>query len=591
MSTSATPSSFSSDVSTDSDAASCSITVSATLTPARLTHATRFCADEMAPVTMCTLTSSRAPVMPTGAPMPSCSSTTKSCGSTWRISRPVGSATAFAASIARLTSSRVISRFFPATATTPRLLNPLMCGPDSARCTESISMPAISSASSIAFLIESTAASTLTTTPRLMPRDSATPMPTTSSVPSSRLSPTTAVTREVPTSRPTRYRSLRGTLVLRLPAGSERTRPTLAAGSLRTRPTLRHRPLRLRPDVHTFVEAKIVVVDRGDPFAQRGREVEIRLEALGELLGADAHERGIALQDEDAVARVVDVDLGHAPREVGARLQRRQHAPGQRRARLVDERPVVARRRRKAVDDRQVELRVVRSELVDDAAAIVDEVQVVVDTADPHRLTLGDGDGDGAGQHPANRRVGDPRRAEKLPPPGLDVDRQHVAAADAVEQRDDFPFRQPRVAVHGDTRDRERLRIQHGARRQDADIQRQRDHHGRAAGFPPRQDPEARPARGRDVRAAEAAVGRRRYRHQRAAPRRFVSASTSCAGSEPIEPAPSVSTASPGRAMSRIAGITSSSRRATCTGRPEPARTAPASASRVTPAIGSSLAP
>src|SRR5882672_7465910 len=551
---------------------------------------------------MCTFTSSRAPVMPTGAPMPSCSSTTKSWGSTWRISRPVGSETALAASNARRTSSRVISRFLPATAITPRLLNPLMCGPDSARWTESISTPAISSASSIAFLIESTAASTLTTTPRLMPRDSATPMPTTSSVPSSRLSPTTAVTREVPTSRPTRYRSLRGTLVLRLPAGSERTRPTLAAGSERTRPTLAagserarpalgRRPLRLRPDVHPFVEAKIDVVDRGDPFAQRGREVEIRLEALGELLGADAHERGIALQDEDGVARVADVDLGHAPREVGARLERCQHAPGQRGARLVDEQPVAARRRRKAVDDRQVELRVVRSELVDDAAAIVDEVQVVVDAADPHRLTLGDGDGDGAGQHPANRRVGDPRRAEKLPPPRLDVDRQHVAAADAVEQRDDFPFRQPRVAVHGDTRDRERLRIQHGARRQDADIQRQRDHHGRAAGFPPRQDPEARPARGRDVRAAEAAVGRRRYRHQRAAPRRFVSASTSCAGSEPIEPAPSVSTASPGRAMSRIAGITSSSRRATCTGRPEPARTAPASASRVTPAIGSSLAP
>jgi hypothetical protein len=38
--------------------------------------------------------------MPTGAPMPSCSSTTKSCGRTCRISRPLGSATAFAASIA-----------------------------------------------------------------------------------------------------------------------------------------------------------------------------------------------------------------------------------------------------------------------------------------------------------------------------------------------------------------------------------------------------------------------------------------------------------------------------------------------------------
>ena len=74
--------------------------------------------------------------------MPSCSSTTKSCGSTCRISRPLGSATAFAASIARRTSSRVISRFLPATATTPRLLNALTCVPDSPRWTESISTPA-----------------------------------------------------------------------------------------------------------------------------------------------------------------------------------------------------------------------------------------------------------------------------------------------------------------------------------------------------------------------------------------------------------------------------------------------------------------
>ena len=34
------------------------------------------------PVTTCTFTSRRVPVIPTGAPMPSCSSTTKSCGST-----------------------------------------------------------------------------------------------------------------------------------------------------------------------------------------------------------------------------------------------------------------------------------------------------------------------------------------------------------------------------------------------------------------------------------------------------------------------------------------------------------------------------
>ena len=59
MSTSATPSSFSSGVSTASAAASCSITVSTTCTPARLTHATMFCVDDTAPVTTCTLTSSR----------------------------------------------------------------------------------------------------------------------------------------------------------------------------------------------------------------------------------------------------------------------------------------------------------------------------------------------------------------------------------------------------------------------------------------------------------------------------------------------------------------------------------------------------
>ena len=64
MSTSATPSSFSSGVSTASAAASCSITVSTTVTPARFTHATMFCVDDTAPVTTCTLTSSRAPVMP-----------------------------------------------------------------------------------------------------------------------------------------------------------------------------------------------------------------------------------------------------------------------------------------------------------------------------------------------------------------------------------------------------------------------------------------------------------------------------------------------------------------------------------------------
>ncbi len=155
--------------------------------------------------------------MPTGTAMPSWSSTTKSCGRTCRISRPPGSATARAASIARLTSSRVISRLRPATATTPRLLNALTCAPDSARCTLSISTPAVSSASSSARLIASAAESTLLTTPRRMPFDSARPMPMMSRPPSSMTSPTITATLAVPTSSPTRYRSLRAINASRLP--------------------------------------------------------------------------------------------------------------------------------------------------------------------------------------------------------------------------------------------------------------------------------------------------------------------------------------------------------------------------------------
>src|SRR5688572_13473678 len=379
-STSATPSSFSSGVSTASAAASCSMTVSATVTPARLTHATMFCVDEIAPVTMCTFTSSRAPVIPIGAPIPSCSSTTKSCGSTCRISRPVGSATAFAASIARRTSSRVISRFLPATAMTPRLLNPFTWGPERARYTESISMPAISSASSMAFLIESTAASRLTTTPRLMPRDSATPMPTTCRLLSSMPSPTTQTTVDVPTSSPTMYRSLRATL-------------SPSAGGA---------------DVHAFVEPQIDIVDLGYALAQRRGQIDIRLHALDEFLAADVDQRGVVLEDDDGVVHVGDVDLREPRREVGAPLQIEQLPRRQPGSRVVNERcPRAARGQ--TVDDRQIELGVVGTELVDDRALMVDEIEHVANPPDGHRLPLRHEHGERTRQLAPQRRVGDPR--------------------------------------------------------------------------------------------------------------------------------------------------------------------------------------
>lgn len=67
MSTSTTPSSFSSSVSTARlDASGCRIR-SCTSSPQRRTHLTMFCAALTAPVTMCTFTSSRIPLMPIGS--------------------------------------------------------------------------------------------------------------------------------------------------------------------------------------------------------------------------------------------------------------------------------------------------------------------------------------------------------------------------------------------------------------------------------------------------------------------------------------------------------------------------------------------
>ena len=259
--------------------------------------------------------------------MPSCSSTTKSCGSTCRISRPVGSETALAASIARRTSSRVISRFLPATAITPRLLNPLMCGPDRARCTESISTPAISSASSIAFLIESTAVARFTTTPRRMPRDSATPSPTMSSPPASSISPTTAVTFEVPTSSPTRYRSLRATLPPDCCLSPADSRPP--ARSPRLSPRERRSGRSHRPHVDPIAEPQIHVVDLLNPLPQRLREIDIGLQAGQKSILPHVEHRRIPAQDHGGVVQIADVNLRQPSRNLGSRSERRDQSRGE----------------------------------------------------------------------------------------------------------------------------------------------------------------------------------------------------------------------------------------------------------------------
>ena len=174
-----------------------------------------FCAALSAPVTMCTLASSRTPDM------------------------PIGIADAFLAVddefLRQHVQDALVGRESPRPwprrsrarrrrrvtsrsriATTPCELRLRTWLPAMPAYTEWISQPAISSASSTARWIDCTVDSMLTTTPFFRPREGCEPRPITSIAPSAPISPTSATTFEVPMSRPTiRFRSVR--LAIRLP--------------------------------------------------------------------------------------------------------------------------------------------------------------------------------------------------------------------------------------------------------------------------------------------------------------------------------------------------------------------------------------
>src|SRR5688572_22004233 len=202
------PSSFSSSVSTANEDASCSSTISSTSSPQRCTHLTMFCAALSAPVTMCTRASRRTPDIPTGSRMPSWPSMMNSWGSTWRIFWSAGIGTAWAASMTRATSPLATSLSLMATMPCELRLRTWL--PAIPVYTERISMPAISSASSMARCIDCTVESMLTTTPFLRPREGCERRPMTSRLPSPCISPTSATIFDVPMSSPTiRLRSER----------------------------------------------------------------------------------------------------------------------------------------------------------------------------------------------------------------------------------------------------------------------------------------------------------------------------------------------------------------------------------------------
>ena len=205
MSTSTTPTSFSSSWRTAWLDASGSSTMSSTAKPAFSMQRYTFFAALTSPVMMCTFASSRTPLMPIGSATPSWPSTMNSCGSTCRISRSAGIATCLVSSSRRSTSLRSISP--PETVITPRLWKLWMWSPAMPTTTDWTSTPEACSASAMAFLTASTVLSMLTTTPRLRPSDSATPTPRTWMRSRSSADATTAQILVVPMSTPTTTRS------------------------------------------------------------------------------------------------------------------------------------------------------------------------------------------------------------------------------------------------------------------------------------------------------------------------------------------------------------------------------------------------
>src|SRR6266403_6124142 len=144
--------------------------------------------------------------MPMGSRMPSCASTKNSCGRTCRTSRSGGSVMLRAASIARRTSSRSISRGRWPMLTPPRLFTPRTCAPATPITAASTGALATPSASSTARRMELTVESRLTINPLRSPLDSAAPSPRKRNC-SFSISASSTHVFVLPISSPTRYLS------------------------------------------------------------------------------------------------------------------------------------------------------------------------------------------------------------------------------------------------------------------------------------------------------------------------------------------------------------------------------------------------
>ena len=136
-----------------------------------------------------------------------------------------------------------------------------------------------------------------------------------------------------------------------------------------------------RPHVNAIVEPQVHVVDVGDALAQRRRQLEIRLQPRQELVLAELDappDRRSRITD--ALCRSRDVDLRQPPRDLRlrARAPRSRARPARRARRRSSRRPSPATRDRPSMIGRS------RSAYcgpysIDDHAALVDQIHVAVD--------------------------------------------------------------------------------------------------------------------------------------------------------------------------------------------------------------------
>src|SRR5579884_2928838 len=332
-----------------------------------------------------------------------------SCGSTWRTSRSVGTATARAASITRSTSAGPTSRFF--TATTPWLLKPFTCAPAAPAMTLRISQPAMSSASSTALRMAATVASMLTTVPLRSPVDAAVPMPVISTPPVASSATTTPIL-QVPTSSPT-------TSGFRFAIPSSRPRGPPRDGGVRAHDHL------LREDTAHGRHLRLAAApERQHPPEPR----ELLLEPAPAHL--DRHARPLGEQREPAPRDYVD--LGDGAETFGRARRQTQEM----------ERPADRPRACGAVEIRRAEpghvgqiAGIARADWREDPPARGEVVEArrprVGEREDGHRPKRMHLDDHAPGQLPADARGADPRRAAKAR-----LDRRCIDVPDAHARLD-----------------------------------------------------------------------------------------------------------------------------------------------------------